>query len=129
MPVLTAPPRIPVKVELRPPFWWLRWVPAFLLAVAVLYLIYIVGRVAIVPVLASFAIAYVINPIAEACVARGLARWVGALAAILLVTLLVVVFLWFVIRDFWDQSVKASDIIRRNLNEQNAQKFRSQIRD
>lgn len=129
MPVLTAPPRISVKVEPRTPFWWLRWVPAFLLAAAVLYLIYIVGRVAIVPVLASFAIAYVINPIAEGVVARGFARWVGALAAIILVTLVVLVFLWFVIPDLWAQFVNATDIILRNLNEQNARKVRAQIRE
>ena len=128
MPVLTAPPRINVKVEQRPPFWWLRWVPAFLLTAAVLYIVYIVGRVAIVPVLASFSIAYVINPIVEALETRGLSRWGGALAAIVLVGLLVVVFLWFVIPDLWDQSVNATDIILRNLNEQNAKNVRAEIR-
>ena len=129
MPVLTAPPRISVKVDQRPPFWWLRWVPAFLLAAAVLYLTYIVGRVAIVPVLASFAIAYVINPIVEAFEARGFSRWVGALAAILLVSLVIVLFLWFVIPDLWDQAVNATDIILRNLNEKNAQNVRAQLRE
>jgi predicted PurR-regulated permease PerM len=128
MPVLTAPPRISVKLEQRPPFWWLRWVPAFLLAAVLLYLVYVIGRVAIVPVLASFSIAYVINPIVEAFQKRGLSRWLGALAAIILVGLLVVVFLWFVIPDLWDQFVKATDIILRNLNEQNAKNVRAEIR-
>ena len=128
MPVLTSPPRLSVKVEQRPPFWWLRWVPAFLLTAAVLHLLYVVGRVAIVPVLASFYIAYVINPIVEALEARGLSRWAGALAAIVLVSLLVMVFLWFVIPDLWDQSVKATDIILTNLNEQNAKNVRVEIR-
>jgi hypothetical protein len=40
-------------------------VTCFLFA-AGLFLIYIVGRLAIVPVLASFAITYVINPVSEA---------------------------------------------------------------
>ena len=129
MPVLTAPPRVSVKIEERPPFWWLRWVPAFLTALAILYLVYIVGRVAIVPVLASFAIAYVINPIVEGFEARGFSRAVGALAAIFLVTFFVVLFLWFVIPDLWDQSVNATDIILKNLNEKNALNVRAQIRE
>lgn len=129
MPVLNAPPRISVKVEERPPFWWLRWVPAALLSAVVLYLVYVVGRVAIVPVLASFAIAYVINPIVEGFEARGLSRWLGAVAAILIVGLSVVLFLWFVIPDLWDQSVSAVDIILRNLNEPNAEKARAQVRE
>ena len=39
------------------PFWWLRWVPAIVISVLVLYFLYVVGSVAIVPVLASVALA------------------------------------------------------------------------
>ena len=130
MPRLTAPPRpAVVAISEQPPFWWLRWVPAALLTVLLLYIGYVIGRVAIVPVLASFAIAYVINPIVQWFEKFGFTRWLAALGAILAVTLLAFVFLWFVIPDLWDQAVNASDIILRNLNEQNAVKARAQIRE
>jgi predicted PurR-regulated permease PerM len=130
MPRLTAPPRpAVVAVQEQPPFWWLRWVPAALLFVLLLYVGYVIGKVAIVPVLASFFIAYVINPIVESFQRAGLSRVLAALAAIIVVTLLVLLFLWFVIPDLWDQAVNASDIILRNLNESNAGKVRAQLRE
>jgi predicted PurR-regulated permease PerM len=56
---------VPVLIEPRSPFWWLRWVPAVVLTVLLLQLFYVAGRVAIVPVLASFALAYLLNPLVE----------------------------------------------------------------
>jgi predicted PurR-regulated permease PerM len=128
MPRLTAPARaIPVSIEERPPFWWLRWVPAFVLTVATLWLFYVVGRVAIVPVLASFAIAYVINPVVESFEKRGFSRPIAALAAIMVVTLAVAGFLWFVIPDLWTEAVQASDAILHNLTPETAQKARAYL--
>ena len=43
--------------EEKSPFAWLRWVPTVVMSVLILYFLYVVGRVAIVPVLASFALA------------------------------------------------------------------------
>jgi predicted PurR-regulated permease PerM len=130
MPRLTAPPRpVAITVEERPPFWWLRWVPAALLTVATLYLFYVVGKVAIVPVLASFAIAYVINPVAEGFEGRGLNRPLAALAAIAVVALAIAGFLWFVIPDLWTEAVQASDAILNNLTPENAAKARTYIRE
>jgi hypothetical protein len=60
--------------EERSPFWWLRWVPTVVVSVAVLYFLYVVGSVAIVPVLASFALAYLFNPIVYQAEKRGLSR-------------------------------------------------------
>src|SRR5436305_14945924 len=109
MPRLLAPASRPlsVRVEDRSPLWWFRWVPAALLTLLVLYLGYYVGRVAIIPVLASFAIAYVVNPIVEWFEARGLARAVAALLTLALVTVGMALFLWFVIPDLWAQSAKS----------------------
>ena len=57
-------PRSKKKVaEERSPFWWLRWVPTVVISFLVIYFLYVVGRVAIVPVFASFALAYLLNPI------------------------------------------------------------------
>lgn len=130
MPRLTAPPLpVPVALDERPPFWWLRWVPAFVLTVALLYLFYVIGRVAIVPVLASFAIAYVINPISESFQKRGLSRAIAAFAAISVVTLAVAGFLWFVIPDLWTEAVQASDAVLHNLTPENARKARVYIHE
>jgi predicted PurR-regulated permease PerM len=130
MPRLTAPARaIPVAVEERPPFWWLRWVPAFVLTVATLWFFYVIGRVAIVPVLASFAIAYVVNPVVESFERRGFSRPIAALAAIVVVSLALAGFLWFVIPDLWTEAVRASDAILHNLTPENAQKARAYIRE
>ncbi|MBC7924080.1 MAG: AI-2E family transporter [Bryobacteraceae bacterium] len=128
---LAAPASRPVVAQVfeLSPLWWLRWIPATLLTAAILYLTYVVGQVAIIPVLASFAIAYVVNPIVEWFEARGLTRPVAALIALLSVFSLILLFLWFVIPDLWNQSVKAGDIMMRNLNESNARTTRAQLRE
>jgi predicted PurR-regulated permease PerM len=120
----------PVKVtEDRPPFWWLRWVPSALLFLVLVYLAYVVGRVAIVPVLASLALAYVLNPIVEAFEARGLSRLWASLAALLVVTAAVALFLWFVVPDLWNQSVAASDAVLQAFTEKNAVQVRAKLHD
>ena len=119
--------QIPVEDE-RPPFWWIRWVPTTIFFAVVLYLAYVIGRVAVVPVLASAALAYVLNPIVEIFEKRGFSRLWAALLALLVVTVAVAGFLWFVIPDLWDQSVKASESIMRAFTEQNALKARAYLR-
>ena len=69
--------------EERSPFWWLRWVPTVVVSAIILYFFYIVGSVAVVPVLASFALAYLLNPIVYQAEKRGLSRTVSAVVAIL----------------------------------------------
>lgn len=131
MPRLVAAASRPLSVrdDDRTPLWWLRWVPAALVTFVILYVGYVVGRVAIIPVLASFAIAYVVNPIVDGIQARGLSRPMAALAAIAVVALGIALFLWFVIPDLWAQSVKASDVVIRNLNQENARNVRDWLRD
>lgn len=131
MPKLGAAPlsrSLAVRVDQRPPFWWLRYVPTFLLALVVLYLLYIVGRVAIIPVLASFGIAYVLNPMVEGIQKRGFSRSVAAFLAIAIVTTGTAGFLWFVVPDLWEEAMKAGDIVFRNFNEKTAQNVRAEIR-
>ena len=67
----------------RSPFWWLRWVPTVIFLLLVLDLIYIIGRVAIVPVLASFALAYILNPLVTYFEKRGISRAIAAAAALI----------------------------------------------
>ena len=100
-----------VPVDDRSPLWWFRWVPAALLTLLVLYLGYYSAGSQYIPVLAPFAIAYVVNPIVEWFERRGLARAVAALLTLALVTVGMGLFLWFVIPDLWTQALKASDAV------------------
>ncbi|MEO8073869.1 MAG: hypothetical protein ABI686_11590, partial [Acidobacteriota bacterium] len=85
--------------EDRSPFWWFRWVPTIVVSTLILYFLYVVGSVAIVPILASFALAYLLNPIVYQAEKRGLSRTVSAIIAILLVTLVVTAFMAYVVPD------------------------------
>jgi predicted PurR-regulated permease PerM len=114
--------------EERSPFWWLRWVPTVVVSAIVLYLLYIVGSVAIVPVLASFALAYLLNPIVYQCEKRGLSRTVSSIAAILLVTLFVAAFMTYVVPDLWAESTKAGSKIAENFTPENAARQREYLK-
>ena len=107
------------------PFWWFRWVPTVVLSVLILYFLYIVGSVALVPVLASFALAFLLNPIVHQAEKRGLSRTVSAVVAILLVTLVITAFLAYVIPDLWAETSKAGESISENFTPENAARQRA----
>jgi Predicted permease len=110
------------------PFWWLRWVPTVVVSVIVVYLLFVVGRVAIVPVLASFALAYLLNPLVQQGEKRGLSRPVSAVAAILLVSLAIGAFLAYVLPDLWAESSKAGQKIAENFTPENAARQRAWLK-
>ncbi len=115
-------------VEERSPFWWLRWVPTVVVSVLILYFLYVVGRVAIVPVLASFALAYLLNPLVQQGVRRGLSRTVSAVSAILLVSLAVAAFMTYVVPDLWAESTKAGQSIADKFTPENAARQRAWLK-
>jgi predicted PurR-regulated permease PerM len=115
------------KKETDPPFWWLRWVPAALIAVVFFYLAYIVGRVAIIPVLASFAIAYLLNPIVERFEAAKFSRGAAVLLALGGVTAGIALFVWLVVPDLWRESAAAGAIVMQQFTEKNAARVRGEI--
>src|SRR5687768_17651560 len=90
--------------EERSAIWWFRWIPTVVLTLLILYFLYVLGSVALVPVLASFALAYLLNPVVSQGEKYGLSRPVATALALLLVTLGVVTFLLFVIPDLWEQT-------------------------
>ncbi|MDQ3009661.1 MAG: hypothetical protein M3X11_03010, partial [Acidobacteriota bacterium] len=77
---MTATPLLASAPQAQSPFWWLRWVPVLTCAAVILYLLYVIGSVALVPLLASFALAYLLNPIVQALEKRGLSRAVAAIS-------------------------------------------------
>jgi predicted PurR-regulated permease PerM len=114
--------------EERSPFWWLRWVPTVVVSVLILYFLYVVGSVAIVPVLASFALAYLLNPIVYQAEKRGLSRTMSSIVAILLVTLVIAAFMAYVVPDLWAESTKAGSKIAENFTPENAARQRGYLR-
>jgi predicted PurR-regulated permease PerM len=112
----------------RSPLWWFRWVPAVVVIVLLLTLLYVVGRLALVPVLASFALAYLVNPLVYQIEKRGLSRPVAALAALLIVTLVVAGFLVFIIPGLWEQSVAVGTQLMVYFTPQNALRQRAALR-
>ncbi len=107
------------------PFWWLRWVPTVVVSAIVLYFFYVIGKVVIVPVLASFALAYLLNPLVYRGERLGLSRAVASVGAILLVSLVVGAFLAYVVPDMWAESSKAGKTIAENFTPENAARQRA----
>jgi len=103
--MLKPKPPAPELREQRSPLWWFGWVPAVVATVLLLGLLYVVGSLALVPVLASFALAYLVNPLVDQIEKRGLSRPVAALAALLMVTLVAAGFLFFIIPRLWEQFI------------------------
>jgi len=106
------------------PFWWLRWVPTVIVSVIAVYFLYVVGSVVIVPVMASFALAYLLNPLVHQGEKRGLSRVVSAILAILLVTVVIAAFLAYVVPDLWAESAKAGTKIAEHFTPENAARQR-----
>jgi predicted PurR-regulated permease PerM len=110
------------------PFWWLRWVPTAVCTAVVLYLLYVVGSVAIIPLLASVALAYLLNPIVQALEKWGLSRAFAAIFTLLAMTLVIAAFLTFVLPDLWAQGASAGQKITRYFTPENAVRQRSYLR-
>ncbi|HQU85180.1 MAG TPA: AI-2E family transporter [Pyrinomonadaceae bacterium] len=113
------------KFELISPFWWLRWVPAIVVSLIVIYFLYAVGKVVIIPVLASFALAYLLNPLVYEGEKRGLSRIVSSILAIVLVGFVITAFLAYVVPDMWAESAKAGTKIAEHFTPENAVRQRA----
>jgi predicted PurR-regulated permease PerM len=110
------------------PFWWLRWVPVVALISLAFYLLYIFGSVAIAPVLAAFALAYLINPLVKRIERLGIARFYAVVLALLIVTLTAVTLLTFIIPEIWEQSSAAGQKLLRYFTPENAARQRFFLR-
>jgi predicted PurR-regulated permease PerM len=125
--MLKPKPPAPELREPRSPFWWLRWVPAVVVIILFLDLLYVVGSLALVPVLASFALAYLIYPIVYQMEKRGLSRPVAALAALLILTLVAAGFLFFIIPGLWEQSSVVGSNLMAYFTTENALRQRDAL--
>jgi predicted PurR-regulated permease PerM len=111
------------------PFWWLRWVPAVVLTLLTLYLIYVLGGVALIPILASFALAYLLNPLVTRIERSGLSRALAVVLAMAIVAVAITSFLMFVIPDLIYQGEEAWKKIDQHFEPENAKRYRETIKE
>lgn len=109
------------------PLWWMRWVPAVALVLFLGWLLYVFGRVALVPLLASFAIAYLLNPIVCRLEARGLGRSLAALLAMLVVGGAFVALVAFVIPGLWRETMTAGQQVAETFSSENVSHLRERL--
>jgi predicted PurR-regulated permease PerM len=124
---LRMPPKRTIPVT-ESPFWWLRWVPAAICALLLLYFLYVVGSIAVVPLLASVALAYLLNIFVQLLERLGLSRPVAALLTLLGVILAIAIFLTFVIPDLWEHGAIAGQKLTRYFTAENAVRQRLLVR-
>ena len=110
------------------PIWWLRWIPILVVAAITLQLLYVVGRVAIVPVLASFAIAYLLNPLVCRLEARGMARSMAALLSLVVVGATAITVLGFIIPELWRETMTAGESLSTSVMPERITEYRSTLR-
>lgn len=91
------------------PIEWMRWIPAALLAIAFLVFVFISGRIILVPVLISVALAYLLAPVVGWFERRGWSRSSSAILAITAVSLAVILVLIFVLPGLWKQFSQSYD--------------------
>ena len=124
----TAPLSSPIRPHERSPFWWLKWVPAVVFIIIILDLLYILGSVAIVPVLASFALAYLLNPFVQQGEKHGLSRPFSSVVAMLLVGAAMVAFLSFVLPDLFEKGAESGRKIMSYFTTESAKRQRAALK-
>lgn len=108
----------------RSPFWWLRWIPMIMISAFSLYLLYVIGSLALIPLLASFALAYLLNPLVIQGEKRGFSRKISSIIAILVVMLMIIVFASYVLPNMWEEGKQATTKISENFTPENAARQR-----
>jgi predicted PurR-regulated permease PerM len=97
------------------PLEWMRWIPAVLIVVALIAGIVIGSNVILVPLLSSFALAYMLEPLVELFERRGWSRTLAVLATLAVATIVLTLALVFVIPAIWSQLVKSYEQLPRAL--------------
>ncbi len=88
---------------IRRSFWWVRWVPAALLIIGLIALIIAIGGTVLVPLVVSFALAFMLEPIADWFQRRGRSRNAAVLFTLASTTVAVLLVLLFLLPSIWHQ--------------------------
>ncbi len=119
---------MPKAPEPRSPFWWLRWVPTIVLIFVALKFLHVFFSLALAPILASFALAYMLNPLVTGFTKRGLSRAFATLTTLLLVLLATIALLKFVVPDLIEKGGIASQNLTKTLTPEYAAQQRVLLR-
>ena len=87
----------------RSPLEWLRWVPAFIVALFALALLLVCGSVVFLPMLCAITLAYLLAPYVKWFEQRGWSRSTAVLLTLTLAILLCVLALIFILPSIWEQ--------------------------
>jgi predicted PurR-regulated permease PerM len=98
---------IPPIVHIRPPFWWVRWIPAALLIASLIALTIAIGGNVLVPLLVSFALAFMLEPLADWFQRRGRSRSAAVLLTLASAVLLVALLLLFLLPGIYRQLIES----------------------
>lgn len=93
--------------HIRPPFWWVRWVPVALLIVCLIALTIAIGGNVLVPLLVSFSIAFMLEPLADWFQRRGHSRNVAVLLTLVSAALIMALLLIFLLPGIYHQLIES----------------------
>lgn len=95
------------RVQIRLPFWWVRWVPATLLIIGLIAVTIAIGGNVLVPLLVSFALAFMLEPLADWFQRRGHSRSVAVLLTLASAVLIVGLLLLFLLPGIYHQLIES----------------------
>lgn len=90
-------------IRSRSPFWWARYVPATLAVLILLGLMLAIGGPVLVPLLLSFALAFMLEPLTDWFQRRRFSRHASVMLAMTVATLAVAVLLLVLLPNAWHQ--------------------------
>lgn len=90
-------------------FWWARYVPVALLALLLIALLVVAGGSILMPLLISFALAFMLEPLADRFQRRGRSRNAAVLLTLLTATLAVLLVLVLLLPGIYDQFVESAE--------------------
>jgi predicted PurR-regulated permease PerM len=91
----------------RNPLEWFRWIPALILALLILAVLFISSQVILIPLLSSLALAYMLEPVVEWFERRGWSRSVAVLLTLTAASLATILILLFVLPGIWEQLTRS----------------------
>ena len=94
-------------LHIRPPFWWVRWIPAALLIAGLIALTIAIGGNVLVPLLVSFALAFMLEPLADWFQRRGRSRSVAVLLTLGSAVLMGALLLLFLLPGIYHQFMES----------------------
>lgn len=94
-------------VHLKLPFWWVRWVPMALLIAGLIAITIAIGGNVLVPLLVSFSIAFMLEPLADWFQRRGHSRNVAVLLTLASAVLIVALMLFFLLPGIYHQLIES----------------------